>query len=477
MLHMRVVSLVCLVALLTIASGTARAVTNITCNASISSAIAAAPTETVFLLAGSVGTPCTYTSQSNLALRNNIEILGGCHGQAIGSCSGATIIDGGAANVVLVGGNPAYGYATIVGILMDGFTVQNYLADTSENNNSMVYAWNGWVFRNMIFRISGGWGLSMPGGTMINSKVDSNKHGGITAELGLPGIAPYTVIRGSEISNNNTRVDNVFNDAAGLKMVEYGSALIFVDNYVHDNIGVGVWGDISANGWKILGNTFVANMAGVQWEIATNCEIAYNVFNNNFYAAQSFGAPVWLSSASTCDVHDNNMYASTSLADGLIGDATARVDTSSLPFQGITLRNNTITFANSNGRFGLTNTSGAQIYGTSSDYNRFYLSSLSDSHFYWMTTTETKTTFATQQSNGQETHSVATTGTGNVAGCTTIGCSGSGWPLVKQVTRSATTPSLPSLSNWPTDPLPLPASCAGLRPTDRFNNAGSIGVC
>jgi hypothetical protein len=442
---------------------------NISCGASIDAAISANPAGTVFQLAGTPASPCTYSGQT-FHTKSNVRLLGGCAGQSVSSCSGATVLDGGCGPGCTSNDNQMTDgfYDSATGVIIDGVTIQNYTADwpiaggggcgvantAGHTCNAQFVTWNGWTVRNSVIRNSGSWGAYITGsGSILNSLLTNNRHGGIGGNLSLSGTDTINsaVISGNEISNNNTRHDDQGDDASGLKILGNGTALTIKNNYVHDNLASGLWCDGSSKNWTIQGNTIINNATnGVAFETCNTADIAYNVINHNgqgpYYGGGGPGMGIFISSSANANVHDNNVLvpAGNSSFKAIQLSVDDRPDAQQE--NNVTFSNNTVSFSGTSGGYGYkngcpsqigggSNCSGPTPTGISSNNNAFYMpSNTSGGYFYWGTGNgdPTASSFSSyQSSSGQDVTSKVSVGNVSVAGCTHIGCTGSGWPVVK----------------------------------------------
>ncbi len=248
-------------------------------------------------------------------------------------------------------------------------------------------------------------------------------------------------IVGNEVSDNNTRGDALDNDASGIKAVSPGTILKVLNNYFHNNHAVAMWMDIGVVGAIVQGNTVINNdYNGIMFEISNGADISHNVVNNNGLCSSPFGFQIYASSSSNADVHDNNVTVGPSCGQaGLIMLNQDRVPTDG--FSGNTQHNNTVTFQGSAGLSGFyaicTPGTGncATPSGNSTTSNFYNVTSLTDAHWVWpnpqtVANAFSGLTWSTYRSTtGQDTAppSTLTVGSASVAGCTHIGCTGSGW--------------------------------------------------
>lgn len=396
----------------------------IPCGASISDAITANPAGTTFQLAAN----CTYVGQTFTA-KNNIVLQG--------AGAGSTIIDGGhCTSCVMTNAAPPYNGNGATGVIIDGVTIQNYGPDTPENTSSQFYTWNGWIIRNCTITGGGGTGINLVGGaTLMNSLITGNREIGVSGDMSLAGATGSTTISGNEVTNNNTRLDNVDNNAAGIKMVGNGIPLVIQNNYVHDNLATGIWCDVNCGKTVIKNNTVIHNRYwGIGFEVSNGpADISFNVINDNGYDTTiAEGVGIFVSSAANANVHDNNIRSLASFGYSILMYTQNRSD--QVVANNNTFQNNTITMLGStHGNYGWTNTNAQVVTGSFSNNNNFHVVNTSDAHFFWNSATGTPQSFAAYQAaTGQDAASTIAVGDASVPGCTHIGCTSGGISLVNK---------------------------------------------
>jgi hypothetical protein len=419
---------------------------------------------TVFQLAGTAASPCTYSGQT-FHTQNNESI----EGDASSPTGANTILDGGngATNgpfTALTSGAPARGGDGTTGVTIEYLTIQNYAGSKTcsttynvgvgctfhdnvgryENSNAQIYTWNGWLLSNDTFTGSGGWGLQLDGSaTVQNSRIVGNHQGGVNPQTCLPGTnssQPVKIV-GNEIGNNNARGDDSSFSAGGMKAVGCdGIEMDVLNNWVHDNNAaagtVGLWTDIQAcSPCKIQGNTIVNNGRGYMCEItghnATN-DVSHNVAINT--ASNAFS--IYLNECTNFNVHDN--YVNTDQNNTIVNEASCRADANGNSNTNLAFYNNTEVFTYGGGNKGAgimengtaPGTSCGNISTWSEHNNTYYVASSSDHRWAFGTMFYSFNTLANVQNNwGQESGSVVTAGGGptGVNGCQQVGCTGSGW--------------------------------------------------
>jgi hypothetical protein len=140
-------------------------------------------------------------------------------------------------------------------------------------------------------------------------------------QYGLSG-GPLTnvLIVNNEVARNN--VSNCggacINDAGGSKII--GSSmgtynLTWRNNYIHDNLGAGIFSDGNVHGALYEGNTVWNNSAsGIQHEISWDAIIRYNYVSSNAWdsAGRScwWGANILINTSTNVEVSDNTIVGS-----------------------------------------------------------------------------------------------------------------------------------------------------------------------
>ena len=461
----------------------ARAVTvAVPCGVAINSYISAYPPGTRFQLAGSTKSHCTYYGQS-IHTQNGITIQGDCS-----SSTGAnTILDGGNGSSTgpltwLTSGEPsAFGGDGTTRVTLQCFTIQNYAgsklcpgtgcgwydsAGIAENWNAEVNTWDGWLLNNCTIRLSGGYAVQLAGSATIqNCLITQNYHGGITLQTRFPGNdGNPAVVKGNEISYNNLRGDAMGTDASGVKAVsraDLGGAtqtVDLLDNYVYDNYATGLWCDIECSPFfQAEGNTVVNNSGfGIQYEIngvGGISDISDNVINDNGGGLNQNGSVnisgivngfgIFVSSSANVNIHHNNILVRSTNGDGIVFEADCRSD-APMNEQNVEVYDNTVTFQSSGTSAGQqidgfvdmtalgTNCSPGQphptSYATFSFHNNNYYSiGTGDAHFTWPPIGYSGVSLAVIETYGSEIGSTFIPGSGDVTGCTQIGCTGVGW--------------------------------------------------
>ena len=263
----------------------------------------------------------------------------------------------------------------------------------------------GWIVKNVDIEYSHGAGVDIFGsnGQIRNSYIHDN---------GETGVVVYkntgTVVDSNELSHNNTD-GFLINDGenGGLKTTQSG--LTISNNYVHDNIGLGLWMDIDDNN-VIVNDNYISNndSDGIRFEISYNGQIYNNTLVNNGVnrgrvgcSVIACGASITVNTSGPVDIHDNIVYKG-DRGIGLIESNRGSGTLGLRDLTNVTVHNNTITMLS--GTTGLTQSVSNNAYftgkGNSFSNNHYHLASTAGSWFNWLNTTMT---IASWQSNGNDT--------------------------------------------------------------------------
>lgn len=250
---------------------------------SIQNAINANPVGTVFQL------QCgTYSNQSMLAKNND---------QFLGDPSGCTIIDGGGTQGGLTWDNGA------TGVLVQDVTLQHFKNSAS---TGVIHGVRNWRIIRVTAQLNASVGVAIAAGTVVQ--------GGKYVDNGQTGIDGYkadgAVVDSVEIARNNTaRAFDSNNEAGGLKMAN-GSNVTLSNDYVHDNGGPGLWGDVDCAGWTVINNTVANNKGnGIMYEIShgpTNGQGAITKIDNNKISGNT-SAGIYISNSDGVEASGNTV--------------------------------------------------------------------------------------------------------------------------------------------------------------------------
>ncbi len=233
-----------------------------------------------------------------------------------GAGMGSTTLDGGGMNA------PAFyaGSSSDDNVVVTGFTITNYApsaklgAVDSDATSDRAQGWQ--VVSNNINHNSQ-IGVAVGSGSVVsgNYLTDNGRYG-------LTGGGAGSVFSYNEIARNNANRNDT-GDAGGTKFAVTTNLLVS-HNYVHDNIGPGLWADIDNIGTVYDSNLVTGNSeAGIFEEISYNCQVSNNVIKGNGGTSSPWvmGAGVAISNSQNCQVFGNYLEDN---ANGIIGIASIR---------------------------------------------------------------------------------------------------------------------------------------------------------
>lgn len=162
-----------------------------------------------------------------------------------------------------------------------------------------------WIVQNNEIRWNYAAGASLwTGGTASANYIHDN------GQLGIGGQGTVTVI-GNEIARNGawSGIDPTW-EAGGFK-ASGTAATVSRLNYIHDNIGSGIWGDIAASNWTIANNLLVGNsINGIAYEISSGAKIQNNTLIGNGWGDTRFwgwGGGIQIQNSQGCTVNGNRI--------------------------------------------------------------------------------------------------------------------------------------------------------------------------
>lgn len=184
---------------------------------------------------------------------------------------------------------PAFvvGRKHIHGVVVEGFVVEKF------GNHAQLGAIDSqggksWVVRNNEVRYTQGAGICFHS----KAQVVSN-HVHHNGQIGICGVGRDAVVRDNEIAFNNTKQFDWYWEAGGSKFVET-QGLLVKGNYVHNNIGPGLWTDHENTDTTYADNLVEGNWgAGIFHEISYGATIRDNVVRNNAHRVQGVGNLWW----------------------------------------------------------------------------------------------------------------------------------------------------------------------------------------
>jgi hypothetical protein len=446
-------------------SGTGTAagtVVNVPCGASLGSYISgSSPAGTIYQLAGSAASHCTYNQHARVTTASNITIQGDCS-----SYVGAnTILDGGSVTSVLMAGNPTF-YDNTSGVKVSCLDIEHYGAvspsqcqgTSSQNDIPEIWLSTGWVGSNLTIANSCGIGFQQDStATLQNSVIHDNAVFGGTPQTHWHGTAAGTMtLAGDEFYHNSTQTTgaacNTLGDCDAFKAVEQTCCgadgpfqnLLFTGIYSHDNdagsLGgaVGMWCDENcAHGATAsFVNSTVKNNGGdgIRIEISGggNNIVSHNVVVRNDVSGNTGQASIMNACSPTFTAEYNYVDQRGLQRPPLVSGWDGRCSGTAF---NITLDHNVVVWPDSVfpgwwqwGTSGLSST-GSGLSG-STNSNAFYTNgqATGGSYFRWQTSTAASVSLASFQGAGHDTGStLSVSAPSAMQGCTIgPGCVSSG---------------------------------------------------
>jgi parallel beta-helix repeat protein len=166
----------------------------------------------------------------------------------------------------------------------------------------------GWVLENNETRMNHGTGMRVgTNGQLLYNYTHNN------GQLGMGGTGSNITVRGNEIAwNNYSGTDHDF-ECGGFKFAKT-DGLTVRNNYSHDNLGPGMWTDVSSIN-VLYENNLVMNNArsGIFHETSYDAVIRNNVLLNNGSVAPDdwfWNSAVQLAASQNVEVYNNTVWVS-----------------------------------------------------------------------------------------------------------------------------------------------------------------------
>ena len=165
------------------------------------------------------------------------------------------------------------------------------------------YPGTGWVIQNNETRLNHGLGLRIStDGKVLGNYTHDN------GEMGMGGDGRNILVEGNHIAHNNySGTDHNF-ECGGFKFA-FTDGLTVRGNYSHDNIGPGMWTDLSSIHTLYESNVVMNNTgAGIFYETSYDAVIRYNtILNNGSYAPDDWfwNAQIQIAGSQNVEVYNN----------------------------------------------------------------------------------------------------------------------------------------------------------------------------
>jgi hypothetical protein len=190
---------------------------------------------------------------------------------------------------------------TIMGLVVEKYAVPGQFGAIGDQ-----YPGVDWVILNNEVRWNHAGGVSLGhGGVAIRNYIHDN------GQKGIGGANGNLLAQNNEVARNGYAGFDIGWEAGGMK---FGAAngLAIRGNYVHDNIGPGVWCDVDSVDTLIDGNTVISNVGGpgIQYEISYAATIRNNNVRYNYVPNSGWwmwGAQILLQNSANSEVYGNTV--------------------------------------------------------------------------------------------------------------------------------------------------------------------------
>ena len=165
----------------------------------------------------------------------------------------------------------------------------------------------GWTVASNNLYLNHGLGVRVSDGmTVSNNKIHDN------GQMGLAGSGNNILVKGNEIYQNNYAGYSFDWEAGGAKIASYSTHVTFDSNYVHDNKGPGLHGDIGDDYFVFENNHTARNVAiGIHWEISYHAVIRNNLIEDDGFSPAGttfwYGGGILVSNSENVEVYGNTV--------------------------------------------------------------------------------------------------------------------------------------------------------------------------
>jgi hypothetical protein len=192
------------------------------------------------------------------------------------------------------------------GVSISNLTIEKY-ASLAQRAAVDARGAIGWTIENCEIRFNSTGGIEVGNGTHVRS--NNIHHNGQT---GVTGVGNNVVIENNRIWANNTRGFDFKWEAGGVKLA-LSQDVVFRGNLVYENVGPGLWCDISCRNAHYDGNQVERNHdAGIFFEISFGAIIRNNVVRHNGISSRKWfwGADILIAGSQTVIVEKNHVTVS-----------------------------------------------------------------------------------------------------------------------------------------------------------------------
>ena len=254
-------------------------------------------------------------------------------------------------------------------ITIKNLIVEKYASQTDWGTLGVGGEATNWIIEGCEIRLNHGAGIVVGGeSTVRGNYLHHNGHVGVNA-----GGGANILIESNEISYNNfTRVSMGWGGAATKFYV--ADNLQVIGNYVHHNIGHGLWTDIGNTNTLYEGNYVWWNLGdGIKHEISHNViirnnDVRYNGLINDVWL---WGSQILIQTSNDAEVYDNVIFIDADIGNGIGIMHTERTQPPWGPFDGKNnyIHHNEITHLGLYGGSGIVDDSGDADYDSDGEFD------------------------------------------------------------------------------------------------------------
>jgi parallel beta-helix repeat protein len=193
-------------------------------------------------------------------------------------------------------------------VRIQNLIIQNYASPDQHGaimaGSSKTQSTTGWVVQDCEVRYNKHAGIKL-----ANKMKLLNNHIHHNGQIGISGSGDSVLVEGNEIAFNNYRKTFDFGRVLGGAKFVKTRWLVVRGNYVHDNQGNGLWGDIDNINALYEGNRVENNSgAGIMHEISYDAVIRNNTAKGNGYdRGWVTGAGILISASANVEVYGNTV--------------------------------------------------------------------------------------------------------------------------------------------------------------------------
>lgn len=286
-------------------------------------------------------------------------------------------------------------------VTIKGLTIEKYASIAGRGAITPVAVLSGygpvgknWVVDSNDVCLNHGAGVHASDGMVIrNNKIHDN------GQIGVVGGGSNVLIEGNDIYGNNYAGYAYNWQAGGANISHFCSHVTFRDNYVHDNKGPGLHGDIADDDFIFEGNHTARNLvSGIHYEISYHAIIRNNLIEDDGFSPGGssllYGAGILISNSSDVEVYGNTV---TDCMNGIGGAETNRGNNprtgSPYELRNIYIHNNIITQRTGTAagilKSASLNNSVFTSWNNRFDSNTFHLANKAGKYFQWMNNAQT----------------------------------------------------------------------------------------